>query len=58
MADLTQAMGLNPSSTYAAFGDKRALFQHAVKSYMEMRAQYASTTQLSSSLRPVIRRPA
>ena len=26
MADLTQAMGLNPSSIYAAFGDKHALF--------------------------------
>jgi len=41
MADLTQAMGLNPSSIYAAFGDKHALFQLAVKRYMEMRAQYA-----------------
>jgi AcrR family transcriptional regulator len=41
MADLTQAMGLNPSSIYAAFGDKHALFQLAVKRYMELRAQYA-----------------
>ena len=41
MADLTQAMGLNPSSIYAAFGDKYALFQLAVKRYMEKRAQYA-----------------
>jgi AcrR family transcriptional regulator len=41
MADLTQAMGLSPSSVYAAFGDKHALFQLAVKRYMEMRAQYA-----------------
>jgi AcrR family transcriptional regulator len=41
MADLTQAMGLNPSSIYAAFGDKHALFQLAVKRYMEKRAQYA-----------------
>jgi AcrR family transcriptional regulator len=41
MADLTEAMGLNPSSIYAAFGDKHALFQHAVKRYMEIRAQYA-----------------
>jgi AcrR family transcriptional regulator len=37
MADVTQAMGLNPSSIYAAFGDKRALFQLAVKRYMEIR---------------------
>ncbi len=41
MADLTLAMGLNPSSIYAAFGDKHALFQLAVKRYMEVRAQYA-----------------
>jgi AcrR family transcriptional regulator len=41
MADLTQAMGLNPSSIYAAFGDKHALFSLAVKRYMEIRAQYA-----------------
>jgi AcrR family transcriptional regulator len=41
MSDLTQAMGLNPSSIYAAFGDKHALFQLAVKRYMEIRAQYA-----------------
>ncbi len=41
MADLTQAMGLNPSSIYAAFGGKHALFQLAVKRYMELRAQYA-----------------
>jgi AcrR family transcriptional regulator len=41
MADLTQVMGLSPSSIYAAFGDKHALFQLAVKRYMEIRAQYA-----------------
>jgi AcrR family transcriptional regulator len=41
MADLTHAMGLNPSSIYAAFGDKQALFQLVVKRYMELRAQYA-----------------
>jgi AcrR family transcriptional regulator len=41
MADLTQAMGLNPSSIYAAFGDKHALFQLAVKRYMGLRAQYS-----------------
>ncbi len=41
LADLTQAMSLNPSSIYAAFGDKHALFQVAVKRYMEIRAQYA-----------------
>jgi AcrR family transcriptional regulator len=41
MADLTHAMGLNPSSIYAAFGDKHTLFQLVVKRYMELRAHYA-----------------
>ena len=41
MADLTHAMGLNPSSIYAAFGDKHTLFQLVVKRYMELRALYA-----------------
>jgi AcrR family transcriptional regulator len=41
IADLTHAMGLNPSSIYAAFGDKHTLFQLVVKRYMELRAQYA-----------------
>jgi AcrR family transcriptional regulator len=41
IADLTHAMGLNPSSIYAAFGDKQALFQLVVKRYLELRAQYA-----------------
>jgi AcrR family transcriptional regulator len=55
MADLTQAMGLNPSSIYAAFGDKHALFQLAVKRYMEMRAQYAGKALEESSLEKVVR---
>ena len=29
MADLSQAMGIHPSSIYAAFGDKQALFARA-----------------------------
>jgi len=32
MADLTKAMGLNPSSIYAAFGDKHALFRRKAQS--------------------------
>jgi AcrR family transcriptional regulator len=38
MADLTQAMGLNPSRIYPAFGDKHAVFELVVKRYVEMRA--------------------
>jgi AcrR family transcriptional regulator len=55
MADLTQAMGLSPSSIYAAFGDKNALFQLAVKRYMEVRAQYAVKALEEPTLKGVIR---
>jgi AcrR family transcriptional regulator len=55
MADLTQAMGLNPSSIYAAFGDKHALFQLAVKRYMEMRAKYAGKALEEPTLEKVVR---
>jgi AcrR family transcriptional regulator len=55
MADLTQAMGLNPSSIYAAFGDKQALFELAVKRYVEMRAQYAGKALEEPTLEKVVR---
>jgi AcrR family transcriptional regulator len=55
MADLTDAMGLNPSSIYAAFGDKQALFQLAVKRYMKMRAQYAGKALEEPTLEKVLR---
>jgi AcrR family transcriptional regulator len=55
MADLTQAMGLNPSSIYAAFGDKHALFSLAVKRYMNSRAQYAAKALEEPTLEKVIR---
>jgi len=55
MADLTEAMGLNPSSIYAAFGDKHALFQHAVKRYMEMQAQYAGKALEEPTVEKVVR---
>jgi len=55
MADLTQAMGLNPSSIYAAFGDKHALFSLAVERYMKTRAQYATKALEAPTLKRVIR---
>jgi AcrR family transcriptional regulator len=55
MTALTQAMGLNPSSIYAAFGDKHALFQHAVKRYMETRAHYATKALEEPTLEKVVR---
>jgi AcrR family transcriptional regulator len=55
MADLTAAMGLNPSSIYAAFGDKHALFSLAAKRYMESRAQYATKALEEPTLKRVVR---
>lgn len=40
MADLSQAMGIHPSSIYAAFGDKQELFALAAKRYADIPAQY------------------
>jgi AcrR family transcriptional regulator len=40
MADLSQKMGIHPSSIYAAFGDKQALFALAAKRYANIPAQY------------------
>ena len=34
IADLTRAMGIGPPSLYAAFGDKKTLFEEAVTHYM------------------------
>jgi AcrR family transcriptional regulator len=55
IADLTAAMGLNPSSIYAAFGDKHALFSLVVKRYLETRAQYATEALQEPTLEKVIR---
>jgi AcrR family transcriptional regulator len=55
MADLTHAMGLSPSSIYAAFGDKHALFSRAVKRYMNIRAQYATKALEEPTLKKFIR---
>lgn len=38
LADLTEAMGINPPSLYAAFGNKEALFRKALDRYVERRA--------------------
>ena len=40
MADLSLAMGIHPSSIYAAFGDKQALFALAAKRYIDIPGQY------------------
>jgi len=55
MADLTQAMNLSASSIYAAFGDKHSLFSHAVKRYLQTRAQYATEALAEPTLDKVVR---
>jgi len=40
MAELTDAMGINPPSLYAAFGNKRELFRRAVERYAAGPAAY------------------
>lgn len=35
VADLTAAMGISPSSFYAAFGDKKQLFAETIEGYMQ-----------------------
>jgi AcrR family transcriptional regulator len=49
IADLTDAMGINPPSLYAAFGNKEALFREALDRYEGLRDQileeaFAATT--------------
>jgi AcrR family transcriptional regulator len=40
IADLTEAMGINRSSTYAAFGDKESVFHRAMERYGEGRMTF------------------
>ncbi|WP_259996852.1 TetR/AcrR family transcriptional regulator [Leisingera sp. M523] len=41
MADLSAAMGVNPPSIYAAFGNKQALFERCASHYAQNIAAYA-----------------
>jgi AcrR family transcriptional regulator len=42
IATLTKAMGINPPSLYAAFGDKRKLFTEAVSRYAKTYGDYGA----------------
>ncbi|WP_067169189.1 TetR/AcrR family transcriptional regulator [Microtetraspora niveoalba] len=42
IAGLTAAMGINPPSLYAAFGDKRRLFAEAVERYQETHGAFST----------------
>jgi len=40
IADLTEAMGINPPSLYAAFGNKEGLFRKALDRYVEQHTRF------------------
>jgi AcrR family transcriptional regulator len=40
VAELTDAMGINPPSLYAAFGNKEGLFRKALERYVEQRTEF------------------
>ena len=54
MADLSLAMGIHPSSIYAAFGDKQELFALAATRYADVLAQYMVKALEQPTLRQFI----
>src|SRR6266436_3946295 len=56
MADLTQAMGINPPSLYAAYGSKAGLFREALDRYTEGPAAYIRAALDEPNARAVIER--
>jgi AcrR family transcriptional regulator len=55
IADLSQTMGIHPSSIYAAFGDKQALFALAARRYAEVPAQYMTRALEQPTFRGFVR---
>ncbi|WP_326560529.1 TetR/AcrR family transcriptional regulator [Micromonospora sp. NBC_01796] len=51
--DLTEAMGINKTSMYAAFGNKRDLFDKALARYAEIDMAYARTALAEPTARQV-----
>lgn len=56
VADLTEAMGINRSSIYAAFGDKESIFHRVMERYREARMTYIRQALAQPSLRDVVAR--
>ena len=54
IADLTQAMGINRSSMYAAFGDKESIFHRVMERYRSGRMTYIRQALAQASLREVV----
>jgi AcrR family transcriptional regulator len=54
MADLTEAMGINRSSMYAAFGDKESLFRLAIERYRNGPMTYVKEALALPTLRETV----
>ena len=57
ISDLTEAMGINPPSLYAAFGDKERLFLEAVERYQHARGTscpYATEATAAGAIRKLL----
>jgi len=54
IADLTEAMGINRSSMYAAFGDKESIFRRVMERYRADRMAYIREALAQPSLRQVV----
>lgn len=55
LAQLTSAMGISPPSLYAAFGDKKQLFQEAVGRYSAGLAQWMDSVDAAPTARDAVR---
>src|ERR1700756_3478970 len=54
IADLTEAMGINRSSMYAAFGDKESVFRRVMERYRAGQMTYIRQALAQPSLRQVV----
>jgi AcrR family transcriptional regulator len=54
IADLTEAMGINPPSLYAAFGNKEGLFRKAVDRYVERHAGFWDVASAKPTARAMV----
>src|SRR6476661_593631 len=56
ISDLTEAMGINPPSLYAAFGNKEKLFKKALDRYEDLRDQILEEAFAAPTAREAIQR--
>ena len=56
IADLTRAMGINPPSLYAAFGNKEALFRKALQRYVDEKRAFLEEAMAAPTAAEVVAR--